>query len=123
MEKRSMEEEEELTEMFNKIIAATPRSQRKNQAPQLPLGVPNEVRKTWPLGDGRYDRNGKFTPTSEDLKALATKEAVEMAGGTEEVALAALDAVYNRKDIASAVLKKGGTQDQAQSAVNAARTS
>lgn len=117
--------EEDLTAIFNKIIENTPRSQRKNQAPQLPLGVPNEVgkRKTWPLGDGRYDKNGKFTPTPEDLKAAAVRQAVEMAGGTEEVQKAACDAVYERKDIAAAVLKKGGTQDQAQSAVNAARTS
>lgn len=117
--------EEDLTEIFNKIIANTPRSQIKNKAPQPPLGVPSEVcqTKSWPLGDGRYDRNGKFTPTPEDLKAQATKQAVEMAGGTEEVVKAALDAIYERRDIAAAVLKKGGTQDQAQVAVNAARTS
>lgn len=68
MEKRGMEEEEELTEIFNKIIAATPMPQHKNRAPQPPPGVPNEVcpTKSWPLGDGRYDSQGNFTPSPQD---------------------------------------------------------
>lgn len=55
---------EDLTEIFNKIIANTPRSQSKNKAPVW-TGETSPT-KSWPLGDGRYDSKGNFTPSQQD---------------------------------------------------------
>lgn len=55
---------EDLTEIFNKIIANTPVKQPSNKAPVwADFACPT---KSLPLSDDRYDRNGKFTPSPQD---------------------------------------------------------